>query len=159
MGQPLREHVRSTFVLVAVMSVCRENSDAQSRGDEAQVVETSCSTVKINVLEQVTSTPIMSGAAKRRERKLRHEPLNVTAQSNPDKIQVMDFLEARSSELDSMLKALGGKGGSKRTFQKLPRHMRRRATSHNPKRLPRRFRDKAEKEVSKCACGRMCVNV
>jgi hypothetical protein len=46
-----------------------------------------------------------------------------------------------------MVKALRSKGGSKRTFQQLPRHMRRRAMSHNVKRLPRRLRSQAEREV------------
>lgn len=59
----------------------------------------------------------------------------------------MDFAEARATELSSMVKALGSKGGSKRTFQLLPRHMRRRAVSHNVKRLPRRLRAQAEREV------------
>jgi len=39
------------------------------------------------------------------------------------------------------------KGGAKRTFQLLPRHMRRRAMSHNVKRLPRRLRKMAQIEV------------
>ena len=55
-----------------------------------------------------------------------------------------------------MSKALEGKGGGsgdgggagKRVFQQLPRHMRRRAMSHNVRRLPRRLREKAKKEVS-----------
>ena len=39
-----------------------------------------------------------------------------------------------------------GEGG-KRVFQQLPRHMRRRAMSHNVRRLPRRLQEKASKEV------------
>ena len=60
----------------------------------------------------------------------------------------MDFAEARATELSCMVKALRSKGGSKRTFQQLPRHMRRRAMSHNVKRLPRRLRSQAAREVS-----------
>ena len=61
---------------------------------------------------------------------------------------MLDFAEARATELKSMLKALESKEGGKRLFQKLPRHMRRRAMSHNPKRLPRRMREMAAKEAS-----------
>jgi len=35
-----------------------------------------------------------------------------------------------------------------RAFQSLPRHLRRRAASHNPRRVPKRLRDKATFEVS-----------
>ncbi len=37
--------------------------------------------------------------------------------------------------------------GTRRTFQQLPRHMRRRAASHNINRLPKRLRQKAIIEV------------
>lgn len=38
--------------------------------------------------------------------------------------------------------------GNSRTFQSLPRHLRRRAASHNPKRVPKRLRSRAAAEVS-----------
>ena len=63
-------------------------------------------------------------------------------------MNVLDFMEARVTEINSMMKALRSKQGGKRVFQTLPRHMRRRAMSHNPKRLPRRLREQAAKEVS-----------
>lgn len=37
--------------------------------------------------------------------------------------------------------------GSSRAFQKVPRSLRRRTASHNPKRVPRRLRKRAEKEM------------
>ena len=142
------------------MSVILDNSDPRNGGaSEAGVVEKSYYVVEQETSERATPLSTMAGRAKRREKKLRHEPLNLTAESDADKIQVMNFLEARSSELNSMLKALREKGGSKRTFQKLPRHIRRRAMSHNPKRLPRKFRDKAEKEVSKFIRRLVCASV
>ena len=61
---------------------------------------------------------------------------------------MLDYLEARTTEMNMMQKALANKGGGKRTFQTLSRHMRRRAMSHNPKRLPRRLREAAAKEVT-----------
>ena len=66
----------------------------------------------------------------------------------PPGVNVLDFVEARATELRSMLKALESKGGGKRVFQYLPTHMRRRAMSHNAKRLPRRLREQASKQVS-----------
>lgn len=46
-----------------------------------------------------------------------------------------------------MLKAVTKRTGSNHVFQALPKHMRRRAMSHNTKRLPRRLRDVASKMV------------
>lgn len=65
----------------------------------------------------------------------------------PSGVHVLDYVEARATELKTMRRALKHKGGGKRVFQTLPRHMRRRAMSHNPKRLPRRLREAAAKEV------------
>ena len=70
---------------------------------------------------------------------------------------MLDYLEAHATELNSMKKALSQKGRGKRVFQTLPRHMRRRAMSHNPKRLPRRLRPVAAKEVRRFFCMCVCV--
>ena len=67
----------------------------------------------------------------------------------PSGVNVLDYFGARVTEVNSLQKALANKEGGKRVFQKLPRHMRRRAMSHNPKRLPRRLREAAAKEVRK----------
>ena len=80
-----------------------------------------------------------------------HKPsysFSTGGEEGPAGIHVLDFAEARAAELCSMAKAMTSKGSSKRTFQDLPRHMRRRAMSHNVKRLPRRSREAAAKEVS-----------
>lgn len=74
---------------------------------------------------------------------------NYAVEEGPSGVHVLDFAEARATELSCMVRALRSKGGSKRTFQLLPRHMRRRAMSHNVKRLPRRLRSKAKSEVIK----------
>ena len=73
---------------------------------------------------------------------------NLLLGEGPSGIHVLDYAEARALELSNMVRALKSKGGTKRTFQLLPRHMRRRAMSHNVKRLPRRLRKAATKEVS-----------
>lgn len=56
------------------------------------------------------------------------------------------FAQARAAEISAMLKTVTQKSNSL-VFQTLPRHMRRRAMSHNVKRLPRRLREIAQKEV------------
>ena len=85
--------------------------------------------------------------ARRREKKLRNEPSSVISETLPASLQVVDFAEARATEMRNLLTAVKKKEVGKRTFQRLPRHMRRRAMSHNLKRLPRRVREKAAKEV------------
>lgn len=95
----------------------------------------------------------VTGRKKRRERKLKAQPKNVTGNAVPDTtgprgISVTDFLQARALELHNMTTAVSQHAGSaRRTFQTLPRHMRRRSMSHNIKRLPHRLREQAKSEV------------
>lgn len=60
----------------------------------------------------------------------------------------MDFAENRAKEIRDLSRLCESLGGAKRVFQTLPWHMRRRAMSHNVKRLPRRLQEQAAKEVS-----------
>ncbi|XP_031178566.1 ribonucleases P/MRP protein subunit POP1 isoform X2 [Sander lucioperca] len=55
------------------------------------------------------------------------------------------FARARAAEVSTMLKAVTKTTGSCHVFGALPKHMRRRAMSHNTKRLPRRLRDAANR--------------
>ncbi|KAJ1076024.1 hypothetical protein K5549_008878 [Capra hircus] len=59
------------------------------------------------------------------------------------------FAQARAAEISAMLKAVTQKSSNSLVFQTLPRYMRRRAMSHNVKRLPRRLREIAQKEAEK----------
>ena len=67
----------------------------------------------------------------------------------PRGINVAEFAESRALEIHNMVEAMGhaDKASRKRLFQQLPRHMRRRAMSHNVKRLPVRLREEAQAEV------------
>eukprot|EP00058_Branchiostoma_floridae_P001588 XP_002587076.1 hypothetical protein BRAFLDRAFT_102998 [Branchiostoma floridae] len=56
-------------------------------------------------------------------------------------LTVLQFMEARALELNSLLHSAQRLHGPRHALQSLPRHMRRRAVSHNPKRLPRRLRE------------------
>ncbi|ESP05473.1 hypothetical protein LOTGIDRAFT_228048 [Lottia gigantea] len=61
----------------------------------------------------------------------------------PREIKVYRFAESRASEINALLQNIHHIGGNRVIFQKLPRHLRRRAMSHNIKRLPRRLREAA----------------
>ena len=100
-----------------------------------------------NEEEQVT------GRKKRREKRLKAQPRNVTGSDasdtvGPRGICISDFIQARAMELHNMTTAISQHGGARRTFQTLPRHMRRRSMSHNIKRLPHRLREQAKNEVN-----------
>lgn len=71
------------------------------------------------------------------------------SQEIPKYITASTFAQARAAEISAMLKAVTQKSSNSLVFQTLPRHMRRRAMSHNVKRLPRRLREIAQKEAEK----------
>lgn len=56
--------------------------------------------------------------------------------SLPDSISVQQFLDSWANELKIFTDALNKKNISKHSFQKLPRHLWRRAMSHNPYWIP-----------------------
>nr|KAF6426726.1 POP1-like protein, ribonuclease P/MRP subunit [Molossus molossus] len=72
-----------------------------------------------------------------------------TSQEIPKYITASTFAQARAAEISAMLKAVTQKSSNSLVFQTLPRHMRRRAMSHNVKRLPRRLQEIAQKEAEK----------
>lgn len=61
----------------------------------------------------------------------------------------MNFARSRVNEMNLISKELDQAkySSTRRTFQQLPRHMRRRAASYNIKRLPTRLRLRALEEV------------
>ncbi|XP_041843541.1 ribonucleases P/MRP protein subunit POP1 isoform X2 [Melanotaenia boesemani] len=67
------------------------------------------------------------------------------AKEMPSFITAGAFARARAAEVNAMLKAVTKTTSSSHVFQALPKHMRRRAMSHNTKRLPRRLRDVANR--------------
>lgn len=58
----------------------------------------------------------------------------------PDAIHTYKYVGDRVTEIKSLLNAIDNPQQTKLVFQTLPRHMRRRAMSHCPKRLPRKYR-------------------
>ncbi|KAG0698380.1 ribonucleases P/MRP protein subunit POP1-domain-containing protein [Suillus ampliporus] len=67
----------------------------------------------------------------------------------PASIDVERFTEARAYEIDAMQKAIktAGESATHRAWQTLPRHLRRRAASHDVRRVPLRLREKARAEM------------
>ncbi|XP_061418507.1 ribonucleases P/MRP protein subunit POP1 isoform X2 [Lethenteron reissneri] len=68
-------------------------------------------------------------------------------QQLPDVLTAESMAHARAAEMLAMLQAVKRKSSVRRVFQTLPTHMRRRAMSHNVKRLPCRLRDAAKREM------------
>ncbi|KAK8864663.1 hypothetical protein IAR55_001913 [Kwoniella newhampshirensis] len=67
----------------------------------------------------------------------------------PGMIFVEKFAEARALEIHAFqtaIKAATAQANT-RAFQSLPRHLRRRAASHNPRRVPKRLRSRAAAEI------------
>lgn len=84
----------------------------------------------------------------------------VTSQA-PRGINASEFAEARALEISNMVEAIkeGDRTSGKRLFQTLPKHMRRRAMSHNVKRIPARLRYRASLEVCIIICDERDVFV
>ncbi|XP_049629822.1 ribonucleases P/MRP protein subunit POP1 [Suncus etruscus] len=72
-----------------------------------------------------------------------------TSQEIPKYLTAATFARARAAEIRAMLTAVTQKSSNSLVFQTLPRHMRRRAMSHDVKRLPRRLQELARKEAEK----------
>ena len=64
-------------------------------------------------------------------------------------LNISSFIKAREFEIGALEKSMqkARKSLSARAFQQVPRHMRRRTASHNAKKVPRRLRGRAEREV------------
>ncbi|GAA5962704.1 hypothetical protein JCM3765_006172 [Sporobolomyces pararoseus] len=113
-----------------------------------------------------TSEGAANGADKKRQRMREQRSIPVqghqqrqggsTASGNntlPPTIEVEKFAQARAFEITAMQRAMktAKEAGTQRAFQSLPRHLRRRAASHNIRRLPLRLRERAKAEVPKDA--------
>ena len=68
----------------------------------------------------------------------------------PHELQVGRFLQSRSKEISFLTEEISKAGKAcKLASQQVPRHMRRRAVSHHPARLPRRLRPALNNQKSK----------
>ena len=75
----------------------------------------------------------------------------------PDELQVGRFLHSRSAEIQVLCNELSKSSATgKLASQQVTRRMRRRAVSHNPKRLPRRLRESHVNQRNKGSTA--CIN-
>ncbi|KAI0714000.1 POP1-domain-containing protein [Cerioporus squamosus] len=86
-------------------------------------------------------------------------PVHPSMKGLPGALDVERFAESRAFEINAMHEAMQNARASStsRAWQQLPRHLRRRAASHDVRRVPLRLRDKARAEMDparKTALGR-----
>lgn len=77
------------------------------------------------------------------QRKEQYSRINQANQTvlGTSEIRIEDFLQARKNELSNFVNILKTKNINKSGNQLIPRHLRRRAMSHNPYRIPIKFRN------------------
>jgi hypothetical protein len=91
-----------------------------------------------------------------RKRQKTHDIREISVQSSDaaisttGELDVASFVKAREYEIGALEKSMQKtkKALTMRAFQQVPRAMRRRTASHNVKKVPRRLRRRAEREVS-----------
>ena len=91
-----------------------------------------------------------------RKRQKTHDIREISVQSSDaaisttGELDVASFVKAREYEISALEKSMQKtkKALTMRAFQQVPRAMRRRTASHNVKKVPRRLRRRAEREVS-----------
>lgn len=71
----------------------------------------------------------------------------------PIEVDTLRFATARIQEIASITQTLDEEKKNTLLFQRLPRHMRRRAMSHNPKRMPRNQREAFKQQLLKSSKG------
>ncbi|KAF8895447.1 NUC188 domain-containing protein [Infundibulicybe gibba] len=99
--------------------------------------------LKMNVVRTIAVQPI-TGA-----KDLDVGPSKLQTRHLPNAIDVEKFSESRAFEINAMQAAMKATSASstQRAWQALPRHLRRRAASHDVRRVPLRLRDKARAEM------------
>ncbi|EFX87431.1 hypothetical protein DAPPUDRAFT_312280 [Daphnia pulex] len=70
-------------------------------------------------------------------------------QNVPSDLSVVRFSSVRAQEIVALTKMIENPQCTKLLFQKLPCHMRRRAMSHNPNRMPRTLREAHKAQMAK----------
>ncbi|KAH8554274.1 NUC188 domain-containing protein [Umbelopsis sp. PMI_123] len=103
----------------------------------------------------------LTGREKKRAKNFAARKINTGASANAEvgmrapkvsgPIDVVDFIQARAFEINAMESSIKNASGAlnQLAFQSLPRGLRRRAASHNIKRIPVKLREKAKAEMLK----------
>lgn len=97
--------------------------------------------------------PGQSSSARKRQknqdaRSIPVQPAAAALAANGE-LNVASFIKAREFEISALERSIqkARKSLTTRAFQQVPRHMRRRTASHNAKKVARRLRKRAEREV------------
>lgn len=99
------------------------------------------------------------GPASSRHTPKRRKPEIPVQHTQNGELNISSFVKSREFEIKALESSMqkSRKGLMSRAFQQLPRNMRRRTASHNAKKIPRRLRKRAEREVGPlidaCAAG------
>lgn len=96
------------------------------------------------------SSQVTAGAKKRRRIDLNKDYAQTTAKAFPNgDVTTSEFVKARANEIQAIEKAISAAKDklASRAHQDLPRELRRRIASHDPKRVPKRLRRRARKEM------------
>ena len=108
---------------------------AQAAGRKRKAVPSSSAGRKRQKIQDIREIPVQPRDA---------------AVSATGELDVASFVKAREYEINALEKSMvkSKKALTMRAFQQVPRAMRRRTASHNVKKVPRRLRRRAEREVS-----------
>ncbi|CAI5663393.1 unnamed protein product [Oreochromis niloticus] len=122
-----------------VESSTQNGADAPGTGENADPLKGGLSEVHPST-ERKKKTPHQSGWVRGH-----HKDGGGYTKEMPKYITAGAFARARAAEVSAMLKAVRKTTSSSHVFEALPKHMRRRAMSHNTKRLPHRLREVANR--------------
>ncbi|KAH7105275.1 POP1-domain-containing protein [Auriculariales sp. MPI-PUGE-AT-0066] len=93
---------------------------------------------------------VESGRDRKKAKLLETRHITVQNVTLPNTVSIEKFIQARAFEIKAMegsMKTTRSDGATHRVFQTLPRHMRRRAASHDHRRVPKRHRERALAEI------------
>lgn len=118
-----------------LLSNVMSSAPVQAAGQKRKAMTTSSVVRKRQKIQDIREIPVQSRDA---------------AVSATGELDIASFVKAREYEINALEKSMQNskKGLNTRAFQQVPRAMRRRTASHNAKKVPRRLRRRAEREVS-----------
>jgi ribonuclease P/MRP protein subunit POP1 len=97
---------------------------------------------------QANKRPKVDHRAKQRDARVLSTQISSKAFKNGE-LDVDKFVKAREYEIRALEEGMSRSklSANKRAFQQVPKELRRRTASHNVKRVPKRLRRKAKREV------------
>ena len=116
--------------------------------------------------KQPSADVLSAGSSNRAAKRVKKSTARTILTQTSDKalnqngdLDVSAFVKAREHEIKAMEAAMESskKALSTRAFQQVPRHLRRRTASHNVRKVPKRLRARAAKEVSWGSSSRIFV--